>query len=86
MPEAEGRVLFHHILSRSPWRRRQPSRYGDVPIPTRPGMVTLILEGLPRSGPFRLDEGRRALRVARAAMKRALDEPIDGDLVVVRSQ
>jgi NTE family protein len=39
-------------------------------------MVTLVIEGLPRSGPFRLDAGRRALEQAREATKRALDAPI----------
>jgi NTE family protein len=77
MPEAEQRVLFHHILSRSPWRR-------SLPVPSRPGMVTLLVEGLPRSGPFRLHEGRRAFRAARVAMKRALDQPIEDGIVVVR--
>jgi NTE family protein len=72
MPRSEPRVLFHHIPSRSPWRLA-------VPIPSRPGMVTLVIDGLPRSGPFKLHEGRRAFRVAREAMKRALDQPISED-------
>lgn len=66
MPTAEPRVLYHHIASRSPWR-------ATLAIPQRPGMLTFALDGLPRSGPFRLDEGRRAYREARAATKRALD-------------
>jgi hypothetical protein len=32
-------------------------------------MGTIVLEGLPRSGPFRLDAGRQALRAAREAMR-----------------
>lgn len=79
MPREEKRVLFHHIASRSPWRPKS-----GPPIPKRDGMVTLVLEGLPRSGPFRLDEGRRAYRVAREATKRALDREIPpGGVVVV---
>lgn len=78
MPREEKRVLFHHIASRSPWRTRQ-----GAAIPKRDGMVTLVLEDLPRSGPFRLDEGRRAYRVAREATKRALDRPIPPDGIVV---
>lgn len=70
MPAGEQRVLFHHIASKSPWRVNQQ-------LPSRPGMVTVVLEGLPRSGPFRLDEGRRAFRAAREAMRRALDRSID---------
>jgi NTE family protein len=76
MPLAEERVLFHHIASKSPWRAR-------LETPTRPGMVTLVIHDLPRSGPFRLDQGRRAFAAARAATMRALDRPIRGDRVVV---
>lgn len=70
MPETEPLVLFHHIASRSPWRAKNP-------IPTRSGLITLVIEGLPRAGPFRLDEGRRAFRTALAATKRALDRPVN---------
>jgi NTE family protein len=77
MPATEERVLFHHIHSRSPWRTK-----GDNQIPKRKGMVTLVLEDLPRSGPFRLDEGRRAYRVAKEATKRALDARIPDDGIV----
>jgi NTE family protein len=71
-----GRLLFHHIASRSPWRARaSPS----LSLPRRPDLVTLVIEELPRSGPFRLDAGRRALELAREATERALDQPvIDG--------
>jgi NTE family protein len=75
MPADEERVLFHHIASKSPWRTRQD-------LPSRRGMVSVVLEGLPRSGPFRLDEGRRAFRAAREAMGRALDRPIGAGVVV----
>jgi len=74
---AEDRVLFHHIASRSPWRR-------TLAIPRRPGMVTLVLDDLPRSGPFRLDAGRRAMAQARAAMHRAMAAPIVDGVVRVR--
>lgn len=78
MPRSERRVLFHHIASRSPWRSKK-----GAAIPRRDGMVTLVLEGLPRAGPFRLDEGRRAYRVAREATRRALDRSIGADGIVV---
>jgi NTE family protein len=78
MPGSEERVLFHHIASRSPWRSKEGTK-----TPRRRGMVTLVLEALPRSGPFRLEEGRRAYRVAREATRRALDLPIPEDGVVV---
>jgi NTE family protein len=66
---AGERVLFHHISSKSPWRVR-------LDVPRRAGMVTLVIDDLPRSGPFRLDAGRRALELARTATLRALDAPI----------
>jgi len=68
------RVLYHHIASRSPWRR-------TVPAPVRPGLLGFVIPDLPRSGPFKLAEGRRAFRVAREATKRALERRIgDGYL------
>lgn len=79
LPEGE-RVLFHHLASRSPWRHVDPS----LRIPQRAGMLVLILQDLPRSGPFRLGEGRRALAMAHEATKRALDREIDGARVEVR--
>jgi NTE family protein len=70
-----GRLLFHHIASRSPWRAVA------TPIPRRADLVALVLEDLPRSGPFRLDHGRRAMALAREATARALDRPIEGGVV-----
>jgi NTE family protein len=64
------RVLFHHIASRSPWRR------GVLEVPRRANMVTLVLDRLPRSGPFKLAAGKHALELARAATERALEQPI----------
>jgi NTE family protein len=72
---AGERLLFHHIASKSPWR-------ATLDVPRRTGMVTLVIDGLPRSGPFRLDAGRDALVRARAATERALDLPISDDGVV----
>ena len=71
-----GHVLFHHIESRSPWRARDSEA---MSIPQRSNVVTLILKDLPRSGPFNLEAGRAALRIAREKTKRALDAPmVDG--------
>jgi len=74
MPRTEPRVLFHHIASKSRWRTK-------LEVPRREGMVTVALRDLPRSGPFRLEHGRRAFVAAREATKRALDRRIDGALV-----
>lgn len=66
-----GRLLFHHIASRSPWR-------ASLPVPRRAGMIALVLRDLPRAGPFRMDQGRRAMQLAREATAHALDRPIPG--------
>ena len=71
MPSGE-RVLFHHLASRSPWRRNHGAW---ARIPERAGLTTLVLDALPRSGPFALDAGRRAYHLAREATRRALDRP-----------
>ena len=75
IPSGE-RVLYHHIGSKSPWRLK-------LARPTRPGMVTLVIDNLPRSGPFKLDAGRRALELSRERMKRALDAKIVDGVVAI---
>lgn len=77
MPEKEPRLLFHHLVSKSPWR-------DELEMPKRKGMITIAIDGLPRSGPFKLGEGRRAFTAARRAMLAALDAPIVDDLVIAR--
>lgn len=68
VPEGE-RVLHHHLASRSPWRRRGgPS----MAVPARPGLLSLVIDGLPRVGPFRLEQGPRAFDAARRAAREAL--------------
>ena len=75
-----GRTLFHHIASRSPWRRRGS---GALALPRRAALVSLVIADLPRSGPFKLAAGRAALAAARAATERALDQPIVDGVVAV---
>lgn len=81
VPESE-RVLFHHLASRSPWRRPGTPA---LEIPRRPELVSLVIENLPRVSPYRLGEGMRAMRIARHAARRALDTPLDNDGVRVSS-
>jgi NTE family protein len=76
MPKTESRLFFHHIASKSAWRLKNE-------VPRREGMFALVIEGLPRSGPFRLEEGRRAYHAARKATKRALDQKVEDGLVVI---
>ncbi|MFO0729182.1 MAG: patatin-like phospholipase family protein [Myxococcota bacterium] len=66
---AGERVLYHHLLSRSPWRRRNSPA---LRIPTREGLRTVAFANLPRLGPFRLEEGRTAFEAAAAGMRAAL--------------
>lgn len=55
------RVLYHHLVSRG------------VKVPHRPGLIALLIPDLPASGPFKLDDGKRAMLLAKEAAKRALD-------------
>lgn len=72
------RVLFHHIAGTTPWGT-------ELRIPHRENMVTLVLDGLPRSNPWKLEAGHRALELAREATKRALDAAIVDGVVRVRA-
>ncbi|HSN15156.1 MAG TPA: patatin-like phospholipase family protein [Anaeromyxobacteraceae bacterium] len=64
------RVLYHHLTSRSPWRRKDSPA---LRIPEREGLSAVALEGLPRSGPFKLHRGLEAMERAAAGMRAALD-------------
>lgn len=68
----EGRVLHHHLVSRSPWRRRGSP---ELVPPRRAGLHAVVVPGLPRLGPFRLEEGARAMEAAAEGMRRALAGP-----------
>lgn len=71
VPEG-SRVLHHHLASRSPWRRKQSA---SMAVPRRAGLCALVIEPLPRLGPFRLGEGRLAYETARRATRAALALP-----------
>jgi NTE family protein len=72
MPQG-ARVLYHHIVSRSPWRRKGSPA---LRVPKRKGLTALALHDLPRSGPFRLHVGPKAFAQAYAQTKRALTLPV----------
>ena len=72
-------VLFHHLVSSSPWR---PQSSPSAQIPQREEMRALALAGLPRSGPHKLAAGKRAMHLAYEATKRALDLPASDTRVV----
>jgi len=69
------RVLYHHLTSRSPWRRRDSAA---LRIPDRPRLQSIALEGLPRLGPFRLGRGPEAIERAATGMREALSRPVSG--------
>jgi len=68
--EQAPRVLHHHLVSRSPWRRKNSKA---LEAPARDGLVALLLPDLPRLGPFRLERGRMALKDAYQRTRAALD-------------
>jgi NTE family protein len=69
---AGERVLFHHLTSRSPWRRRNSPA---LEVPERDDMEVVALEALPRCGPFRLARGPEAMARAAEGMRAALARP-----------
>jgi len=81
MPEGE-RLLYHHLSSRSPWRRKNSA---SMAVPERKGMKALVIEGLPRVGPFRLPEGVRAFDIAAKATREALSRPASHSVISVAS-
>ncbi len=70
------RVLFHHLASRSPWRRKASPA---LQIPDRKEMQVVALDGLPWVGPFRLERGREAMERAAAGAREALSRPVEAD-------
>ncbi|MCD6498531.1 MAG: patatin-like phospholipase family protein [Deltaproteobacteria bacterium] len=70
-----ARILAHHLASKSPWRLRAPQ------APSGPHLVALVLDDLPRVGPFHLEHGAAALDRAYRATQRALDMPITSGVI-----
>lgn len=81
-PGLEGmqatRVFYHHLASRSPWRRKKGAQSR---IPDRAGMTTLVIDDLPRVGPNRMAEGQSAYQLARMTTQRALDCRVEQSLI-----
>ncbi len=67
------RVLYHHLASRSPWRRANDPA---LRVPARERMATVVLDGLPRPNPFRLEVGAQALAAAARGLREALGRPL----------
>ena len=75
-----GRVLYHHLASRSPWRRKHGAQ---TRIPSVPGLQAIVIENLPRVGPNQLGQGQQAFAAARAAIQDALDRPLNGPVLKI---
>jgi NTE family protein len=74
------RIFYHHLSSRSPWRGKQSA---SLSPPDRENTVSLVIGGIPRTGPFKLELGRRANEVTYRATLEALDQPVVDGLVRV---
>jgi NTE family protein len=51
------RIFYHHLKSRSPWRKKDSLA---LQVPQRANMQALVIDGLPRLGPFKLNLGPSA--------------------------
>ena len=76
-----ARVLYHHVPSRLP--RGPLRRIFRRDPPRRAELVSIAFDTLPRSDPFHIEAGHRALELARSEMRRALDRPIERGCVDV---
>ncbi|MBK8172377.1 MAG: patatin-like phospholipase family protein [Sandaracinaceae bacterium] len=74
----DERVFYHHLSSRSPWRKRGSK---SLDVPQREGLTALVIDHLPRVGPFKLEIGKHALEEARRVTKRALSAEVHHGLV-----
>jgi len=70
------RVLYHHLTSRSPWRRRNSSA---LRVPERRELEAIAIHGIPRLGPFRLARGREAMERAAEGAREALARAVAHD-------
>ncbi len=67
------RVFYHHIASRSPWRRKNSRA---LQLPTCTNIQSLAIEGLPRVGPNSLPMGKAAFEMAQHKTRITLDAPL----------
>jgi len=72
------RTFVHHLVARSPWRRKGSAALRP---PARNELVALVLPGLPRSGPFRLERGIEAMRESHRRARLALATPVAAAVV-----
>lgn len=63
-------TLYHHLLPTSPWRQKNGK---SVQIPAHAALRPLVIAGLPKVDPWRMDRGREAFRLAREGALRQLE-------------
>ncbi len=68
------RIFYHHIASRSPWRRKNSKALN---IPLKNNMETLVIDGLPSVGPNSLNSGKIAYEIARLGTLEALERSLN---------
>jgi len=73
---AGERVLFHHLPSRSPWRRPGSPA---LAVPRRANMHVVAVPDLPRLNPFRLERGPEAIELAARGLRVALTRQVAPD-------
>lgn len=78
--EENERIFFHHIASKSSWRKKQDP---SIQIPVRENLAALAIYDLPRSGPTKLEVGQEIYQRTYFATRRALNMEIaDGNVSV----
>lgn len=74
--EPGARLLYHHLLSQSWWRKPQSL---SMQLPKRENMMTVGIENLPRVNPYQLHLGPYAYETAYIQTKKALKQPISAE-------
>ena len=75
MGAADGeRIFYHHLKSRSPWRKKNSPA---LQVPQRQNMQALVIDGLPRLGPFKLHLGPDAFNKGLQGAREGLAQPLN---------
>lgn len=67
----EDRVLYHHIKSRSPWRKKNSAA---LKVPSRENMQVIAIDNIPRVGPNQMELGPSAFQASYQATQALLAE------------
>lgn len=70
----DARVLYHHLLPNSPWRKKNGIH---ARLPQKSGVIAVATPGLPRVTPFALDQGQIAFNLAKNYALQMLDQEYD---------